>query len=155
MRPSSVYVLGSACINIGVGLYISAYAVFVNDFLKELFPKSSEPQKLLFGVLLCKTVFDFLFDVLSSYLADYIKGFSRRGVFVTGIFSQAAAFLTLAILPIIQSGPRWLWGLLIVGEAFKTFGDMLISGTFDSWAISLEKQQSPDFRVETMFARAR
>lgn len=153
-RPSSVYVLGSAGINLGVGLYLSAYPVFIDDFLKKRFPESERPHKLLFTVLLCKTAFDFIFDIVSSYLADFVRRFSRRGVFVVGVFSQALAFVTLAILPIAGSRPQKIWTALIVGEALKTFGDMLISSTFESWAISLETHENPAFKIEAMFARA-
>lgn len=156
LSPSQVYIAGTAGAAASTGFYYAAYAVFLWTYL------SGEPHKLTlaFVALLLgfKFLFEFVFEVASSVLGDLSSVFSRRAVFLSGFLFQLLGYLVLALFQTWSAMPYAVAGILLA-EVFRSAGNAAISGTFDGWAVSLERSRAAEggrgeFSAADMFTGA-
>ncbi len=150
MRPSLVYILGTAGDAFSQALYTVGKAVFLWHFLGD--------DNLLSAGLIA-TAFSFFFffeaimEVVSSFAADR-WGLSRRKVFLTGILLPTICFVVLSLHPFWIADTTLAMLAFAISQFLFATSITLISGTFDGWSITAELSQDSSFSKAKFFSLA-
>lgn len=154
LRPGHIFVLGTALDRFTTAFYLVGYPVFLWHYLPSG-GTSGQLYQVVSIVLGFKFLFEALFDILTSKLADFHARFSRRQVFLFGMGSHGVVFILLLGIAWLKPNAAVLVLPLMMVELFRSFGNALESGTFDGWAVSAEMSINPNFSKAEMFAQAR
>ncbi len=160
LKPSQVFIIGTAGKHFTSAFYIVAYPVFLWHYLAESV-QINLAYLTIPAILTIKFLLEFFFDILSSYHADYKMnvGERRRKIFLVGYYCMVAVYIILFVLASllffgVGLSQALVFVFLLGTEFFRTFGNAFESGAFDGWALSAELKRNPKFNKADMFAAA-
>lgn len=150
LSPKDVYIHGFALYYMADAFFSLGTVLFLWDYLKI---DSLEKTGVLALIFTYKFVFDFFLEISSSFQAD-LWGSTRRRVLITGVAINIIPFLIMLTFPLWQADHILVITLVSVGNLFRAASNSLLSGVFDSWAISAEKTRGTELNQSQFFSES-
>jgi hypothetical protein len=151
--PRDIYVLGTAGNALSGGMYLAGFPIFLWTLLAS-HPGLVQRIGVISSIFAFKYLLEGLLDIITSVICDVKRWRSRRAMFVSGAGSQVVGMCLLAEAARLATDHPWMSvATVVLAEVCRTYGNASISGTFDGWAVTLEKSADQDFQRTPMFAR--